>query len=105
MREARKTSDYRLFDFLLGYVYARWPYLYISIGKGEHPISPTLAKISGAFNRLFLSLFNPNRTEHKSGGISFAETYHGKVVPLQAAKQLVAVQEDVRLENLEQVIP
>jgi hypothetical protein len=48
---------------------------------------------------------NPNRTELKSGGITFSETYHGKVVPLQAAKQLVAVQEEVRLENLEQVIP
>jgi hypothetical protein len=48
---------------------------------------------------------NPNRTELKSGGITFSETYNGKVVPLQAAKQLVAVQEEVRLENLEQVIP
>ncbi len=105
IREARKTPGYRLFDFLHGYVYQRWPYLYISIGKGEHPISPTLSKISGAFNRLFLSLLNPNGTEHKSGGITFAETYHGKVVPLEAAKQLVAVQEEVRLENLEQIIP
>ena len=77
MREARKTPGYRLFDFLHGYVYARWPYLYISIGKGEHPLSPTLAKISGAFNRFFLSLLNPNGTEDKSGGITFAETYHG----------------------------
>jgi Pyruvate/2-oxoacid:ferredoxin oxidoreductase delta subunit len=105
MREARKTPGYRLFDFLHGYVYARWPYLYIGIGKGEHPLSPILANISGIFNRLFLSLLNPNGTEHKSGGITFAETYHGKVVPLEAAKQLVTVQEEVRLENLEQIIP
>jgi Pyruvate/2-oxoacid:ferredoxin oxidoreductase delta subunit len=105
IREARKTPGYRLFDFLHGYVYARWPYLYISIGKGEHPLSLTLSKISGAFNRFFLSLLNPNGTEHISGGITFAETYHGKVVPLEAAKQLVTVQEEVRLENLEQIIP
>jgi ferredoxin len=105
MREARKIPGYRLFDFLHGYIYARWPYLYISIGKGEHPLSPTLAKISGAFNRFFLSLLNSNGTEQKSAGITFAETYHGKVVPLEAAKQLVTVQEEVRLENLEQIIP
>ena len=36
INEARKTPEYRLFDFLHGYVYSRWPYLYISIGKGEH---------------------------------------------------------------------
>jgi ferredoxin len=34
-----------------------------------------------------------------------AATYHGKVVPLQAARQLVEVNEPIRLENLEKVIP
>jgi ferredoxin len=105
IREARRTSGYRFFDFLHGYVYARWPYLYISIGKGEHPLSPMLAKVSNSFNRLFLSLLNSNGSNSKSGGKTFAETYHGKVVPLEAAKQLVTVQEDIRLENLEQIIP
>jgi Pyruvate/2-oxoacid:ferredoxin oxidoreductase delta subunit len=105
IREARRMPGYRFFDFLHGYVYIRWPYLYISIGKGEHPLSPYLAKIADSFNRLFLSLLNPNGNEGKSGRITFAETYHGKVVPLAAAKQLITVQEDVRLENLEQIIP
>ena len=35
-REARRVPGFRVFDFLHGYVYLRWPYLYISIGKGEH---------------------------------------------------------------------
>jgi ferredoxin len=36
----------------------------------------------------------------------FADTYHGKVVPLEAATQLVTVQEEVRLGDLgEQTIP
>jgi Pyruvate/2-oxoacid:ferredoxin oxidoreductase delta subunit len=34
-----------------------------------------------------------------------ADTYHGKVVPLTGARQLVVVQQDIHLENLEHVIP
>jgi Pyruvate/2-oxoacid:ferredoxin oxidoreductase delta subunit len=48
---------------------------------------------------------NPNGSENNSAGKTFAETYHGKVVPLEAAKQLVTVKEDVCIENLEQIIP
>ena len=36
---------------------------------------------------------------------TFADTYHGKVVTPQAARQLVNVQEDVDLGDLEQIIP
>jgi ferredoxin len=103
--EARQIPGYRLFDFLHGYVYARWPYLYISIGKGEHRYTPVFLKISGVFTKLFISLLNRNSPEQKTDGRTFADSYHGKVVPLDAAKQLVTVQEDIRLENLEKIIP
>ena len=53
IEEARQTEGYSLFDFLHGYVYARWPYLYIGIGTGEHPISKTLEPILNGFARLF----------------------------------------------------
>lgn len=105
IRAAQITPGYRLFDFLHGYVYARWPYLYIGIGKGEHSLSPTFAKISKVFNRFFLSILNSNGSEQESGQMTFAETYHGKVVPIEAATQLVSVQEDICLKNLEQIIP
>lgn len=104
-REARQIPGFRLFDFIHGYVYARWPYLYISIGKGEHRFSPALALVSGTFNKMFASMLNLNGSGSKSNGKTFADTYHGKVVPLEAAKQLVSVQEEIRLENLEQIIP
>lgn len=103
--EARKTPDYRLFDFLHGYVYARWPYLYISIGKGEHRYSAQLAKLTTLFNRIFLPLLHRNGSNEKPAAETFADTYHGKVVPIEAAKQLVMVNEDIRLENLERIIP
>lgn len=105
IEEARRTPGYRLFDFLHGYVYIRWPYLYISIGKGEHRFSSQLAKISGVFGRIFLPRLNRNGSEEKPAAATLADSYHGKVVPLDAAKQLVTVGEDVRLENLEQIIP
>ncbi|MGB5873323.1 MAG: hypothetical protein WBG01_03720 [Bacteroidota bacterium] len=44
-REGRKTRDYSFLDLLYGYVYARWPYLYIGVatrrtsgGKGSYPV-------------------------------------------------------------------
>lgn len=95
-REGRRTPGYSLFDFLHGYVYGRWPYLYIGIGTGEHP----LARLLGPPVRLLGRLF-PAGDDHSS----FAEGYHGKVVPLDAAIQLVTVAEDVNLGDLEQIIP
>jgi hypothetical protein len=37
--------------------------------------------------------------------VGFAEGYHGKVLPLETARQLVSINKEIRLENLEQVIP
>jgi ferredoxin len=105
INEARKTPGYRLFDFLHGYVYARWPYLYIGIGKGDHPLSPNLARISGIFSRIFSPLLTGNGSNEQSTGSSIADSYHGKVVPIEAAKQLVRVGEEVKLKNLEHIIP
>ncbi|MGD9046435.1 MAG: 4Fe-4S binding protein [Anaerolineae bacterium] len=96
IEEARRTPGYSLFDWLHGYVYARWTYLYLGIGAGTHP----LARIVGPTARLLGRLFPP---DPDSGG--FADGYHGKVMPLEAATQLVTVQEDVDLGDLEQTIP
>jgi ferredoxin len=100
MREARRTPGYSLFDWVHGYVYARWPYLYIGIGTGEH----VLGRILGPLVRWLGQLFPP-RPLGDPGPVTFADTYHGKVVPLEAATQLVTVEEEIRLENLEHIIP
>lgn len=99
-REARRTSGYSLFDWLHGYVYARWPYLYIGIGTGEHPLACVFGPLVRRLARLF-----PSRPADDPDHVTFADTYHGKVVPLEAAKQLVTVEEKVSLTNLEQVLP
>jgi len=99
VREARRTPGYSLFDWLHGYVYARWPYLYIGIGTGKHP----LARILGPVVRLLGRLFPKGEDASDQG--TFADGYHGKVVPLDAATQLVTVEEEVDLGDLEQTIP
>ena len=102
-REGRRAPGYSFFDWLHGYVYGRWIYLYIGIGTGEHWLARFLAPLG---DRLLRLLTQPTSLPHKSAeGVTFADTYHGKVVPLEAARQLVMVQEEVNLTNLEQIIP
>ncbi len=103
-KEGTKTPNYSLFDWLHGYVYGRWPYLYIGIGTGEHWLAQVLGPLVNFAGKV---LPHPKRDDSSPTRqhITFADTYHGKVVPIQAAKQLVMVNEDIRLTNLEQVIP
>ncbi len=102
VKEARKTPDYSTFDLVHGYVYARWPYLYIGIGTGEHPAAKWFAPFAGWFNRLVTRDGKTESTPHPMG---FADTYHGKVVPLEAAEHLVSIHDELHVHDLEKVIP
>jgi ferredoxin len=103
MREARRLPDFPLFQRLHGYVYACWPYLYIGIGTGEHPLAHIIHPLAG----LLAPLFPPRQAaqDEDSVRITFPDTYHGKVVTLEAATQLVTVEREVELRDLEQIIP
>ena len=100
--EARKTPGYSFFDFVHGYIYGRWTYLYIGIGKGDHPISKRLAPIFGWVNK---RIARKKRDQLPQANVGFADTYHGKTVPLETARRLVSVDEEIRIPDLEQVIP
>lgn len=112
-REARRIKGFSFYDWLHGYVYGRWPYLYISVGTGEHPLSKVLSFPTRLANRLLSAKkadvrshktsLNPGHLRLESG--TFADNYHGKVMTLEAAKNLVTVQAEITLTNLEQVIP
>lgn len=106
LREGRKIKAYSWFDALHGYIYTRWPYLYISIGSGAHPSTRILfplinflSQVTSPIRSGWQKLFPPRSV------ITFADTYHGKVLPLESARKLVQVQQDIHLENLEHVIP
>ncbi len=55
----------------------------------------------GAWHRIFPSKPKPD-AEKRTG---FADTYHGKALPLGVAKQLVSVKQDLTISYPEQVIP
>jgi ferredoxin len=119
--EATQTEDYSWRDLLHGYVYARWPYLYIGMGVGEHPLTktwwPRLERLTRPARRVFgwviPERLNPfHHDQPPTGGpppgqppLGHAAGYHGKVVPLDSARHLVLVNEEIRLPDLEQVIP
>jgi len=105
IREGRRTPRYSLFDMVHGYVYARWPYLYIGVAVGEHPLARTFAPLARWYSKRFPPRPSTNGTPKKSSRPAFADTYHGKVMPLKAAARLVTVNQDVTLKDLEHVIP
>ena len=114
IREGKRTQGYSWLDALHGYVYARWPYLYIAIGLGEHPVTKRLAPVIRFITALGKALkpqdsfgsLQPARDatiQTKSPGL--ADTYPGKVMPLESVKRLVMVNENVVLRDLEKIIP
>jgi Pyruvate/2-oxoacid:ferredoxin oxidoreductase delta subunit len=100
--DGKETADYSLFDFLHGYLYSRWPYLYIGVATGEHGLTRVLKPIF-LFLSNVLTLSEKNYTG--GNGDPYADSYHGKVIPVHEAKNLVSVQEDIVIKDLETVIP
>ncbi|HKJ69796.1 MAG TPA: 4Fe-4S binding protein, partial [bacterium] len=83
-----------------------WPYFYISVGTGEHPLTRLIRPVWKAISGLFPSdRSHVSDSDEKSNRTTFAAGYHGKVVPLEGAKRLVQVDQDIYLRNPEQVIP
>ncbi len=100
-REGKITEDYSFYDYLHGYLYARWPYLYIGVATGEQKLTRLLKPVF-----LFLSAILTPFSEKDAGDReSFANSYHGKVVPIEEAKNLVTIQEEIIIKDLEPVIP
>ena len=75
-------------QFLHGYIYFRWPEPYLKIIKRVLENPTTVPK-----------------SVYDSCGNYLLETYHSKVVPINEARRLVRIEEDISLTNLEQVIP
>jgi Pyruvate/2-oxoacid:ferredoxin oxidoreductase delta subunit len=99
LMQARTTPGYGIWDFIHGYVYLRWPYLYIRVGVGEHPLAKLYLRITGLLGKL------KPRTEASEAKGSVADHYHGKVMPTEAARRLVMVKENLNIPDLEQIIP
>ena len=101
-REARQVKGSSFFNLLHGYVYGRWTYFYIAFGTGRHPLAKRLAPLLNWIGSLIVA---SAAGQGDAPAVKMEDTYHGKVVPLAAAKQLVSVKEDITLGDLERVIP
>ena len=118
-REARRTPGFSLGEFVHGYVYGRWAYLYISLGTGEHPLTRFLKKPLCLLARLLgcwqdeqtcpgatmKGTFVRQTARPADAPDNFADTYHGKVVPLDGARKLIRIDRDLTLPDLERVVP
>jgi ferredoxin len=102
IKEARTTKGFSFFDFIHGYIYGRWTHLYIAIGTGQHPLAKKLAPMAEWVQARTARSNTPASPDEV---ISMADTYHGKALPRQQAKNLVMIKENINLPDLEQVIP
>lgn len=103
---SRQRKEHTFSKFLHGYIYARFPYLYIGMGKGDHPWRKRVEPLITLWNKLNPPQYIPSR-EHdvKLPSHTHADEYHGKAIPLQTAKELVSVKEPIQIEDLEKVVP
>lgn len=94
---------------LHGYLYLRWPYFYIGMATGEHWLARAMYRLSRALDRAFPARVEARRKARKalkhSHGVRFADTYHGKVIPLEEATRLVKIGREVRVSAPESVVP
>ncbi len=81
IEEARQVHGYTLMDFIHGYIYGRWTYLYIGIGKGDHPIGLNYRKFKAKLNEFGEKL--PIKRKRTIKDVTLADGYHGKVLPLE----------------------
>ncbi|HWQ47178.1 MAG TPA: 4Fe-4S binding protein [Longilinea sp.] len=99
LEEANRIKGYPLSEKLHGYFYMRWPVLYIATATGTNRLGRLAGKVISGFNRIFPP--KPPKPEK----LTVADTYHGKVVSLESARQLVSVKQAIRVDDLERVIP
>ena len=97
-KEARSRPGGSFWEAVHGLFYMKWPELYISVGLGRHPAARMLRKPAWGIGRA-LGLWG------EDAGERFADTYHGKVMPLTEMTRLIRVGRPLRLEVPEKVLP
>jgi Pyruvate/2-oxoacid:ferredoxin oxidoreductase delta subunit len=108
IRTWQTAEGQTLWDLLHGYIYGRWPYLYIGIGKGQHPATKYLKPFFDLNNKLRPAKNGSSTSKIHSTTVesnTIADGYHGKALPLDSARKLVLVDEPLRVPDLEQVVP
>ncbi len=103
--EEWRTTGGSLMELLHGYAYLRWTYLYIDVARGDHRLSNLLEPLGRWIEKRAVERAGEASGNGEGSRFSWGDTYHGKVVPLEAATQLIRVDRDIALECPERVIP
>ncbi len=118
IQAARETPNFNIIDLLHGYLYARWPYFWISIATGQHRLVHLMNFVVNVVTNALMR-FPADRPWIDENGLhsrskersflsrrdQFSDIYHGKVIRLDAAKQIVSLKQGINLKHLEKVIP
>ncbi len=107
INRARRIPGFSWFDILHGYIYGGFPYFYIGAALNQPRVlrpflrfADWLIRRRGQKEQAHTSTAGP-----VTNSATIADTYHGKVVPLDEAKRLVQVNEPVNLTAPEHVVP
>lgn len=95
------NPDYSVLTRIHGYIYARWPYFYIGVGTGRHP----MARVIKPLWRIFSGTRQHNTNQSSCGKIKFANGYHGKALPVKESRKLIQIDRSINIGDLEQVVP
>jgi ferredoxin len=71
------------------------------MGTGLHPLAKRLAPVLNWIGKVIVS----SAAKNGAPALGMQDTYHGKVLPLPAARQLVSVRQPIALGDLENIIP
>lgn len=97
-KAARQRPGGGFWEALHGLIYLKWPETYIKVGLGRSRTARMLQAPIYQLGRLF-GLWN------KDSKSRFADTYHGKAVPLEEASRLILIDRPVNTEIPEKVLP
>lgn len=97
--EANLIKGYPFTEKMHGYFYLRFPFFYIATATASNRVGKFGAKLIDLIAKVF-----PPRPA-KADQITFADTYHGKVIPLGTARELISIKQNIRVDDLEKVIP
>lgn len=85
-------------EALHGLLYLRWPEFYIRVGLGRSRLARILHNPAWRLGKAL-------RLWDDGAAARFADTYHGKVMPLPEAKRLIRLDRPLHLEVPEKVLP
>lgn len=97
--KAARTREHGSFwEAVHGLFYLKWPEFYIGVGLGRNRLSRFISEPAWRIGKFF-------RLWSDDAGARFADTYHGKAMPLAEAVRFIRIERAVSVTVPEKVLP